>query len=303
MRPALLVSRAAVSLAGFVTLAACTSTGTDGSPATTGADVPGGVGHVHGLEVNPADGVLYAATHSGLFAVEGTTIRPVGDALRDTMGFTITGPDVFLASGHPGAGEPGPANLGVLRSDDSGETWHELSLVGQSDFHVLTAETSRVYGWDSTSGIVGRSDDGGRTWRNGAQLAARDLEAVPGGDGRLIATTVDGLLLSADGGDAFGAFPTPSPTPLVVIDHVPATAGPGTDGAGEANVPPVLSGLDIDGALWTFDGQRWSGPGSSMGPPEELVAVGGGSFVAAFDARIYRTDDSGRTWREITPSE
>ncbi|WNB87002.1 hypothetical protein [Cellulomonas sp. ATA003] len=185
----------------------------------------------------------------------------------------------------------------------TGETWHELSLGGQSDFHALTAEDSRVYGWDSTSGTVRRSDDGGRTWRDGARLAARDLEAVPGGDGRLIATTAEGLLLSTDGGDTFGVFPSPPPTPLVVIDHVPSTSEPGSDGAGEVNSSPVLSGLDIDGALWTFDGERWSGPGSPMGPPEELVAVGGGGFVAAFDTRIHRTDDSGRTWREITNSE
>lgn len=72
-----------------------------GRPAAVGADA--GLEHVHWLGVDPADGKLYAATHTGLFRVagEGEPVR-VADRYQDTMGFTVVGPRHFVASGHPG---------------------------------------------------------------------------------------------------------------------------------------------------------------------------------------------------------
>jgi hypothetical protein len=59
--------------------------------------------HVHGLGINPADGALFVATHTGLFrAGPGErSAKRVVDRFQDTMGFTVTGPDRFLGSGHP----------------------------------------------------------------------------------------------------------------------------------------------------------------------------------------------------------
>ena len=71
-----------------------------GSPSAPTAHDPGVV-HVHGLGVNPRDGALYAATHTGLFAIRDGHAARVGDRWRDTMGFTVVGPDHFLGSGHP----------------------------------------------------------------------------------------------------------------------------------------------------------------------------------------------------------
>lgn len=61
--------------------------------------------HVHGLGVNPRDGALFIAAHSGLFRSpsESSSAEPVGPS-QDTMGFTVVGPDRFLASGHPTPG-------------------------------------------------------------------------------------------------------------------------------------------------------------------------------------------------------
>jgi len=62
-----------------------------------------GLVHVHGLGVNPSDGALYIATHTGMWRVSpgGTKPEPVGTSHQDTMGFTIVGADHFLGSGHP----------------------------------------------------------------------------------------------------------------------------------------------------------------------------------------------------------
>jgi hypothetical protein len=73
-----------------------------GDGGTTSATDAGPV-HVHCLGVNPADGALFIATHTGLYrAGEGDSksVR-VGDNKQDTMGFTVAGADRFLGSGHP----------------------------------------------------------------------------------------------------------------------------------------------------------------------------------------------------------
>jgi hypothetical protein len=75
------------------------------SPSQAVAQDPGVV-HVHGLGINPKDGALFAATHTGLFVVGAGTDTRVTERLQDTMGFTVVGPDHFLGSGHPDFRDP-----------------------------------------------------------------------------------------------------------------------------------------------------------------------------------------------------
>ena len=51
------------------------------APSASVADDPGVV-HVHGLGINPADGVLYAATHTGLFTVRNGGAKRVAEIGR-----------------------------------------------------------------------------------------------------------------------------------------------------------------------------------------------------------------------------
>lgn len=61
------------------------------------------LGHIHGIGVNPADGGVYVGTHRGVFQLsEGQLPVLVSDRVQDFMGFTVVGPDHFLAGGHPG---------------------------------------------------------------------------------------------------------------------------------------------------------------------------------------------------------
>src|SRR5688572_22648573 len=102
-----------------------------------GADADTGVVHVHGLGIDPADGVLYAATHHGVFRIpeDGEALR-IADRYQDTMGFTVVGPHRFLASGHPSLAddhlrvEGKPPLLGLIESTDAAKTWRPLSLLG-----------------------------------------------------------------------------------------------------------------------------------------------------------------------------
>ena len=94
----------AMALLAALVLAGCRSD-QPAPPSASVADDPGLI-HVHGLGINPADGMLYAATHTGLFTVRDGAGQRVADRLQDTMGFTVVGPDHFLGSGHPDVHDP-----------------------------------------------------------------------------------------------------------------------------------------------------------------------------------------------------
>ena len=93
---------------------------------------PGPV-HVHGLGVNPADGALFIATHTGLWRVDpgDTTAERVSDRRQDTMGFSVVGPRRYLGSGHPDVRDlrnDVPPLLGLIVSNDGGRKWRSVSL-------------------------------------------------------------------------------------------------------------------------------------------------------------------------------
>jgi hypothetical protein len=88
--------------AGLLMLAGCAS---EDEPAADAAlpevtlEEDPGLAHVHGLGVNPADDLLYVATHFGLWRVDDDGAERVGNHYLDLMGFTVVGPDHFVASG------------------------------------------------------------------------------------------------------------------------------------------------------------------------------------------------------------
>jgi hypothetical protein len=104
--------------------------------------------HVHRLGINPRDGALYAATHTGLFTIRDRAATRVADRYQDTMGFTVVGPDHFLGSGHPDFRDRQLYDpnrrplLGLVDSRDAARSWRSLSLLGEADFHALQWPTA-----------------------------------------------------------------------------------------------------------------------------------------------------------------
>ena len=178
---------------------------------TTDADA--GMGHVHGLGIDPADGALYVASHHGLFKVASpTTVTQVADRDQDHMGFTITGPKTFLASGHPSAEDASPErppHLGLIKSTDSGLTWKAISEDGSADFHSIQPAGDNLYAYDSQTSKVWRSIDGGGTWTQGTEEKVIDLGASAEQSSRVYATTPDGLKVSDDGGLNYNTLTEP----------------------------------------------------------------------------------------------
>lgn len=281
------LTRAASATVTVLAIASCsTATVTPQSAPVAGADL--GVEHVHGLGVDPTDGVLYAATHFGLWRIpEGEEAVRVADRYQDTMGFTVVGPGTFLASGHPDFQKDPhlPTRLGLIRSTDAGETWNSVSLGGEADFHVLHAVHGRVYGWDSGSGRVLVSGDDGATWETRGVLDLRDLAVSPANPDELLATTQEGLMRSVDGGRTWAQS---AGAPILSV-----LAWPGDDSLyGAAPDGTVLHSAD--------GGTTWLQRGAAAGEPEAMTVrpVGGVEtvYVAAAGRGILTSTDGGATF-------
>jgi hypothetical protein len=251
---------------------------------------PGPV-HVHGLGVNPADGSLFIATHTGLFRVaEGQRkAERVGDRFQDTMGFTIVGPNRFLGSGHPDVNEARerglPPLLGLIESNDAGAEWKPISLLGEADFHVLRFAGENVYGYDATNDRLLVSGDHGRTWDELEKPGPIvDLAVDPRDGKRLVAASAGGLeegLFASLGagrswkrlGDVVGLLAWPARDRLYLVA-----------GGGQVFVSP-------DG------GRRFRHRGQIGGEPAALLGRGADElYVALHDGTIKRTTDGGKTW-------
>lgn len=277
LRPAL-ATLATLTLAGG--LAACSSDSEPSADASRSSGSGMAISHIHGLGIDPADGRLYAATHEGVIAVsEGGQTRRVSDH-ADYMGFTVAKARTFFGSGHPAQGADGPANRGLIKSTDSGQTWKTVSLGGEVDFHALDYAHGTIYGYDSTNGML-RVSTNGTDWDEGAELSALDITVSPEDPGLVLATTETGVARSTDGGTTFtdGAEPV-----LAFVSWAE---------------PEALYGVDPAGGLHRSSdgGETWRKVGDVPGGgPQALTAVDADRVLAATESGVYESSDGGRSF-------
>ncbi|UZN04252.1 F510_1955 family glycosylhydrolase [Cellulomonas sp. S1-8] len=180
----------------------------DAGTTQAGGALPGA--HVHGVGIDPEDGLVHLATHEGLFRYDASGPTRVGPVI-DLMGFTVAGPGHFYASGHPGAGTDLPDPVGLIESTDGGETWTALSRQGESDFHALTASGARVVAFD---GAALQSTDDGKVWRDlVAPVAPFAMDVSPDGS-TIVVTHQAGPVRSTDAG---GTWDPVADAPLLQI--------------------------------------------------------------------------------------
>jgi hypothetical protein len=246
---------------------------------------PGAI-HVHGLGVNPADGALFVATHTGLFrAPRGEAqARRVADRFQDTMGFTVIGADRFLGSGHPDGRDDLPPFLGLIETVDAGRSWKSVSLMGKRDFHVLEAAGKRIYGFGSdfqTRGVALLvSPDGGRSWEERTVPEPLVSLAIdPTDPERVLASGEQGLYVSSDGGRRWRSLA--------------ARAGLlAWSSAGAAYLMTLDGRLDRSADA----GASWDRVGDVGGTPSAFESAGDQLYVALHDGTIKRSTDGGHSW-------
>ncbi|MFF3349387.1 exo-alpha-sialidase [Streptomyces sp. NPDC002779] len=212
------------------------------------------------------------------------------------MGFTVTGPRIFLASGHPSptdhaASSPtDPAEssprLGLIRSTDAGQTWTTVSAAGEADFHPLQQAGPILYGLGSQTSQIWAGKDTGATWEQRAKIPAGDLAAHPGTPQEVWATSRHGLLHSTDSGATFQPVP-----------GAPALA------AVEQPAPGELIALTTSGRILTGGGgtswtERGRLPGDGQG--SVLTAASPDHLLAAdSNDAVHESKDGGRTWTTV----
>lgn len=256
----------------------------EGVANTVGVPLPEEAQHVHGVGVDPGSGKVLVASHAGLFTVpapdrltrEAAVPAHVGPAI-DLMGFTVRGPDHYLASGHPEGDTEMPDPVGLIETRDGGGSWEALSLAGESDFHALASAGDLVVGFD---GVL-RSTEDGATWTDLApDVEAFDL-AVSDDGSTVVATTGRGPVRSTDGGADFAVVE--GAPPLALVDWVPG---------GE-----TVFGVAVDGGVYrsTDAGGTWERTGELPGNPEALHADEDQLIVVA-DLHAARSTDGGATF-------
>jgi photosystem II stability/assembly factor-like uncharacterized protein len=259
-------------------------------------DVAVSLGHVHALGTDPADGVLYAASHYGVFRLRAGSATRVADRWQDTMGFTVVGPERFIGSGHPDLRETDlPVHLGLISSTDGAKSWESVSLSGEADFHALDAARSgnRIVGFDAVSGRLLVSTDAGKTWRSVARPGGAglvDLALNPADENAVIATTGQGELrrYSLSGGESREPGELGGAPPLAFVDWPTAK---------------LLIGLAADGVAYSSSdaGGSWVRVGEVPGQAQALD-VAPGRWHAASTAGVFESTDEGRTWVNLGES-
>ncbi|WP_440711700.1 WD40/YVTN/BNR-like repeat-containing protein [Herbiconiux sp. YIM B11900] len=286
-------------------LTACTSA----SP--TGTAPAAEFEHTHGLGHDSATGIVFAATHNGVWelptdqlpssfgtgslkSTPGDIPVLIADRRQDTMGFLVTDSGMLLGSGHPDpADASAPANLGLIASNNAAQDWTPVSLSGETDFHDLAAATTangaiRIYGYDATQGTILISDDSGATWAGGAALDLRDLAADASNPDRVYATTASGLQVSDDAARTF--TPVADAPALYLIDA--ADNG--------------YVGIDTKGSIWhTGQDGGWVQGAVISGESQALSFVGGTEpWLLVADGRgIRATPDYGASWVPLIQQE
>jgi hypothetical protein len=241
-------------------------------------------GHIHGIGVNPADGRVYVGTHRGVFQLsEGQLPVLVSDRVQDLMGFTVVGPDDFLAGGHPG--DESSASVGLIESTDAGATWTSRSLDGRADFHSLQARHGFVYGYDyghPTGEFMVTADL--EVWDTRSHVGLGDFAVSPTDPDVVVGVTARGVVRSQDGGRSFTA---PAGPVLLLVSWA-------EDGALVGVTPCGVVHTSGDGGL------TWATRGTLNGLAEAVEAISGREIYAAADGAALVSEDGGRTFAALT---
>lgn len=262
----------------------------DKIPVSDGADsASDSVGHVHGIGRNPSDGVVYIATHQGLWKLQdGEDPARVGDYLHDFMGFAVVGDDHFIASGHPNSAPSMPPHMGLIESTDAGKTWTNRSLIGEADFHALRSVNGTAFGWNSQDSALMVSSDL-REWETAADgIMMVDFAVEPEQQQQVIVASVprDQTTLevqrSTDGGSTFKR-----------VDDAPQLV------RFAWSTQPELWGFAVDGTVWLSadDGVTWKKTGQLDAVPDAVSSSDDG-ILAAANGAVMQSED-GSDWRKI----
>ena len=251
----------------------------------------GDLGHIHDL-VLEADGDLLVASHTGLYRIEGIDRAVlVGDEQHDLMAMAAQA-DALIASGHPNLlmeryqVEGRPPFLGLVRSNDSGESWEIVDLLGDADFHALAPTPTGLFAAETTGRIWFLDETSGQ-WSQLGEVEARDLAVNPADPTQQLAPDYDaGVWASNDGAVTWTRLDTAPP--LIEIEWESAQG---------------IVGITVDGGVWVSDEleDAWTETAAFDSADEVetfYIDPDGNWWVTVHGGAIFHSTDAGATWDE-----
>ncbi|MGH9522156.1 MAG: WD40/YVTN/BNR-like repeat-containing protein [Terriglobales bacterium] len=248
----------------------------------------GRITSVTGVPSEPA--IYYVGTPDGgvwKTADGGRVWKPTMDSLPvSSIGAVAVAPSnpnvIYAGTGEESIGD------GMYKSTDAGATWTNIGLketkyiggivVDPKNADIVTVAASGPMTSSQDRGVY-RTTDGGRTWKRVLFLddltGAIDLNATPDGRDMLVSLTR-------------------RPSPPAQQRPMPAPAG------------QKDSGPDSQIYRSTDGGVKWAAVGASGLPADQrgrvgvALAAGGKRMFIIMDPGLFRSDDGGNTWKQIT---
>lgn len=270
----------ALGLAAAVVLlaTACSQTADQGQEDNGGSGYP--TGHIHGLAVDPGTQELLLATHDGLFNLSADPIEKISPTI-DLMGFALADAGNYYASGHPGPGVDLPNPVGLIQSEDGGETWEPLSRQGESDFHAMAATSEGIVGFDGELRITTDLEN----WSTAkTPLRPVSLAATPSGP-VVLGATEQGVQRSVDGGDTWSLVPDPPLLQFLAFADEDTAVGVAPDGTVQLS--------DDAGVTWEKTGKAGAEPAAVAADATEEGVLK--IWVATANGIEY-SEDGGKTF-------
>lgn len=269
------------------------------------ADEPVTLMHVHGLSYSANGRQLMIPSHHGLAVFEnGRWSRAAGPA-HDYMGYSATR-DALYSSGHPAPGSGLTNPFGLIKSRDDGQTWQQLGLTGESDFHTLATSyaTNAVYVLNhqpnsrmNQAGVYYTLNDGLKWIRSAAKGLGPKLNglAVHPTEAALVAAGMDdGLYLSRDSAGSFERLVGGTRVLAESFDldgqHLWFSSYAGKAKLARIALKPGAKAEDVSLPALTDDAVAYI----AQNPARQAVIA-----IATFKRSVFLSKDQGRTWTQI----
>ncbi|WP_019414273.1 F510_1955 family glycosylhydrolase [Paenisporosarcina sp. TG20] len=261
------------------------------------------INHIHGIGYPNGEEEVVIATHKGLYEYDDKWIKATNEK-HDYMGFSAV-QEGFYSSGHPEPNSDYKNPLGIIKSENKGESFEQLAFYGEADFHYMTVgyETNMIYIINEAP--IGNlefglhySEDDGKSWAKSKMVGfdskyISNLSAHPSNDSILAIGSQDGLFLSSDFGNTFNLLGNP-----IMITYVTLTETAGIYASIEnERVKLVRFNIETKGL------EDLKVPDISQNNPILQIAVNPIDkkeiTIATIENDIYQTQDSGETWDMI----